>query len=124
MTSCWSPRSAVRAPVEERLVHPIERPKGADESFLGDVLGEQGIPQRPVDEPVDARHVAPVELLEGPHVAGPVGRDELGIGPLDRLLTQASSSRTALAAASSTSSAAWASRYSTAWFSSPIWYTR
>src|SRR5881394_2650727 len=59
------------APEVERLVDPVHHPQGFHEGLLGDVFGEEGVTQLPADEPVNRRHVAAVELLEGAYIAGP-----------------------------------------------------
>ena len=67
------------APEVERLVDPVHHPQGFHEGLLGDVFGEEGVTQLPADEPVNRRHVAAVELLEGAYIAGPVSPDEINV---------------------------------------------
>src|SRR6266849_3357549 len=64
----------------ERLVYPVHHPQGLHEGLLGDVLGQQGVPELAPDEAVDRGDVPAVELLEGVDVARPVSPDKLDVG--------------------------------------------
>ena len=64
----------------ERLVDPVHHAEGLHERLLGDVLGQQRIPQLAADQPVDRRDVAPVELLERSDVSLAVSPDQLDVG--------------------------------------------
>ena len=70
----------------ERLVYPVHHPERLHERFLGDVLGQESVPQLPAHEPEDRGDVTTVKLLEGVDVTVPIGADELHVRRLRGLL--------------------------------------